>query len=321
MACAQQLARAGHSPKVFEKNDRLGGLLRYGIPDFKMEKWRIDRRIEQMEQEGVEFKTGIHVGRDISPIKLQQDYDALVLAIGAEDPIPFHIPGANLEGVHYAMDYLVQANRIVAGDKIPNQIHARNKNLVVIGGGDTGSDCIGTANRQGVKSIINFRRSECPPKERPPEQPWPFYPDILYVSTSHEEGVERRFAIRPLEVLGNEKGQIKHLKVCHTRKEKNGFEDIPNSEELWETDLLFLAMGYRGPSRDALLKELLAKGLELDSRGNIAAPFGITEGSFRTNLKGVYSCGDARRGQSLIVWAISEGRKCAAQVHQDLSHV
>ena len=319
LACAQQLARAGHSPKVFEKNDRLGGLLRYGIPDFKMEKWRIDRRIEQMEQEGVSFETGTHVGKDLSLSSLEKNYDALVLALGTEEPIAFPISGGELEGVHPAMDYLVQANRVVAGDQLSEQIHACNKNVIVIGGGDTGSDCIGTANRQKAKSIINFRRSERPPSERPPKQPWPLYPDIFYVSSSHEEGVERRFAIRPLEVLGNDKGHVKQLKICHTQKGTEGFEDIPNSEEIWDADLILLAMGYRGPRRDSLLEELLTKGIELDTRGNVAAPFGVTEGSFRTNLKGVYACGDARRGQSLIVWAISEGRKCAAQIHRDLS--
>lgn len=322
LACAQQLARAGHSPSVFEKSDRLGGLLRYGIPDFKMEKWRIDRRIEQMKQEGVSFITGLYVGKDMSVEKLRQDYDALVLAIGSEEPVAMNIPGNHLDGVHYAMDYLVQTNRAVAGDLLSKQvkeIHARDKNVIIIGGGDTGSDCIGTANRQGAKRIINFRRSECPPKERPSSQPWPLYPDIFYVSTSHEEGVERRFAIRPMEVIANEKGQVKQLKICHTHKSAQGFEDLPHSEELWDADLILLAMGYGGLRRDALLEELDAKGLKLDEYGNVAAPFGITEGSFCTNLEGVYTCGDARRGQSLIVWAISEGRKCAAQVHQKLS--
>ena len=315
------MARAGHSPSIFEKNDRLGGLLRYGIPDFKMEKWRIDRRIEQMEQEGVSFKLGVCVGKDISLAKLQQDFDALVLAMGAEEPLAMNIAGAQLGGVHYAMDYLVQANRVAAGDQLSEQIkeiHAHAKNVIVIGGGDTGSDCIGTARRQKAKSIINFRRSEYPPKERPPSQPWPLYPDIFYVSTSHEEGVERRFAIRPIEAIGNEKGQLKQLKICHTRKGAQGFADIAHSEELWDADLILLAMGYRGPRREALLEELTAKGLKLDSHGNVAAPFGVTEGSFRTNLERVYTCGDARRGQSLIVWAISEGRKCAAQIHRDL---
>ena len=299
----------------------MGGLLRYGIPDFKMEKWRIDRRIEQMEQEGVVFQTEVCVGKDISLAKLQKDFDALVLAIGAEEPIPMDIAGSHLHGVHYAMDYLVQANRVVSGDDIPEQIHACAKRVVVIGGGDTGSDCIGTANRQKAKSIINFRRSECPPKERPSSQPWPLYPDIFYVSSSHEEGVNRRFALRPIEIIGDEEGHVKQLKVCqiHKAEQALAFEELPNSEELWDVDLILLAMGYRGPLRTGLLEELLGLGLRLDADGNIAASFGVQEGSFRTNLEGVYACGDSRRGQSLIVWAISEGRKCAAQIHQDLA--
>ena len=324
LACAQQLARAGHSPVVFEKQDRLGGLLRYGIPDFKMEKQHIDRRIEQMKQEGTVFREGVEIGKDISGEKLLADFDAVVLAIGAEEPIPLEMPGRNLKGIHYAMKYLIQANRAAAGDEVHQQIHAKNKSVIVIGGGDTGSDCIGTANRQRAKNIINFRRSPQPQDNRPASQPWPLYPDIFYVSSSHAEGVDRRFAVRPIEAVGNAEGRVTHLRVCHIRKEGRTFEDVPKSEELWDADLILLAMGYRGPVQKGvgvgLIEEFISKGLELDTDGAVAAPFGIGEGSFRTNLSKVYSCGDARRGQSLIVWAISEGRKCAAQIHADLTN-
>ncbi len=326
LACAQQLARAGHSVTVFEKSDRLGGLLRYGIPDFKMEKWHIDKRIDQMEQEGVRFKTKIHVGKDISSSELCQNYNALVLAMGAEDPIPINIPGTDYTGVHWAMDYLVQSNRAQDNEKITNQIYAKDKNVIVIGGGDTGSDCIGTANRQQAKSIINFRRSEQPPLSRSPSQPWPFYPDIFYTSSSHEEGVDRKFNIRPLEIIGNDKGILTGIKICKTKRNtndnaKNSFEDIPKSEEIWDADLIFLAMGYRGSVKENLLEELIQKGLKMDNKNNILASFGIGAGSFRTSLDGIYTCGDARRGQSLIVWAISEGRKCASQIHKDLMEI
>ncbi len=322
LACAQQLARSGHSPTVFEKHDRIGGLLRYGIPDFKMEKWHIDRRLEQMEQEGVLFKTGHCVGVEVSATELLSEYDALVLAIGAEAPIPLDIPGRDLPGVHYAMEYLIQSNRAVAGDRLSDQIDAKNHHVIVIGGGDTGSDCIGTANRQQAKQIINFRRSLQPPTERPPTQPWPFYPDIFYTSTSHEEGVDRRFCIRPLEFVADDQGCLNGLKICRTQKKGQTFVDVAGSQELWPADLVFLAMGYRGPTRAGLVEELMQQGLELDSSGNITASFGSTPSAnsknFRTSLEQVYCCGDARRGQSLIVWAISEGRKCAAQIHHDL---
>ncbi len=318
LACAQQLARAGHSPTVFERSKRLGGLLRYGIPDFKMEKWHIDRRIEQMKQEGVIFKEGVNVGMDITGAQLLNDFDALVLAMGSEKPIPLPLPGNHLKGIHYAMEYLVQANAVVAGDKVANQIHAKNKNVIVIGAGDTGSDCIGIANRQKAKNIINFRRSPQPPKERPPSQPWPLYPDTFYVSSSHEEGVNRYFSIRPVEAIGNSKGKVTHLKICHTEKKADGFADVPNSEETWDADLILLAMGYKGPVTEGIVMELVDRGLELDNYGSIVASFGIQNKSFCTSLPNVYSCGDARRGQSLVVWAISEGRKCAAQIHADL---
>ena len=250
LACAQQLARAGHSPTVHEKEDRLGGLLRYGIPDFKMKKSFIDRRIQQMEAEGVNFLTNTEVGKDVSLEKLLSDYDALVLAMGAEEPIPLNIPGTDYEGVHYAMNYLIETNRIVAGDNPSQKINAEGKNVIVIGGGDTGSDCIGTANRQKAKHIINFRRSEKPPKERPASQPWPLYPDVYYISTSHEEGVDRRFCVSPLEILSEDGKKVSHLKVVHLEKKDGKLVNKENSEEFWEVDLILLAMGYSGPMKN-----------------------------------------------------------------------
>ena len=322
LACAQQLARFGHSVNVYEKQDKLGGLLRYGIPDFKMSKIHIDRRLEQLVAEGVKFHTNVCVGVDISIEELLNKNHSIVVAVGAEDPYPLNVLGDNLKGVHYAMDYLIQANRKVAG--LNNlggavDINAKDKHVIVIGGGDTGSDCIGVANRQGAKSIINFRRSSKPPKERDESMPWPLYPDLYYESTSHEEGVDRRFMIRPLEIISGGDGAVKEIKICHTQKNGKEFQDIPNSIELWKADLILLAMGYKGPSQDNLLQDLVKKGMKLDKYGNISAPFGIKSGSFKTSLDKVYTCGDARRGQSLIVWAISEGRKCASEINNFLS--
>lgn len=318
LAAAQQLARAGHNVTVFEKANRIGGLLRYGIPDFKMEKFHIDRRLKQMELEGVRFRTGVNVGVDLSADELLNDFDAVILAMGAEAPIPLNIPGHDLAGVHWAMDYLIQANRAVAGDHVPDQIHARGKRVIVIGGGDTGSDCIGTANRHGATSIINFRRSPQPPDERPEDQPWPLYPEIFRVSSSHEEGVERHFQVNP-KMFRGEHGRVTQLVATRVEKNKDGrFEEVPGSELVWDCDLVLLAMGYRGPVQSGLVEQLQAKGLELDAQSNVKAEFSRRPGAFRTNLPHVYACGDVRRGQSLIVWAISEGRKCAAEVHRDL---
>ncbi|MBX7056722.1 MAG: glutamate synthase subunit beta [Leptospirales bacterium] len=318
LAAAQQLARAGHAVTVFEKADKIGGLLRYGIPDFKMEKFHIDRRLKQMELEGVRFRCGVHVGVDIEADQLLAEFDAVILAMGAEDPIPLHIPGADLQGVHWAMDYLIQANRVVAGEKVANQIQARDKRVIVIGGGDTGSDCIGTANRQGARSIINFRRSQQPPTERPDDHPWPLYPEVFRTSTSHEEGVERHFQINPRQFRGTN-GKVTQLVASRVEKNAAGrFEEKPDSEIVWDADLVLLAMGYRGPVRSGLVEQLQSRGLQLDANGNVAAGFGRSDAAFKTSLPGVYACGDVRRGQSLIVWAISEGRKCAQVVHHEL---
>ena len=319
LACAQQLARAGHSVTVFEKMDRIGGLLRYGIPDFKLEKWQIDRRMEQMKAEGVIFKTGIEVGRDISGEEIRRDFDVTVLAMGSEDPYDLKMPGRELKNIHYAMDYLVQQNRINAGDKIENPITSKGKNVIVIGGGDTGSDCVGNSNREGAKSIIMLRRSDVPPKERPPHTPWPLYPDVLWTSTSHEEGVDRKWKINTRGFRGNDKGEVISIYGNMVEKNEAGkFVDVAGTDFEWPADVVYIAMGYRQPVRTGLVDEFVAGGLDLDMHGNVKASFGTKEGSFETSLSGVYACGDVRRGQSLIVWAISEGRKCAFQVHRYL---
>jgi len=320
LACAQQLARAGHTVTVYEKMDRPGGLLRYGIPDFKLEKWLIDRRIEQMSLEGVQFKTGVNVGVDLPYAKLKQEFDAVVLAMGSETPFDLKMPGRELKGIHFAMEYLVQQNRVNSGDAISDQILATGKNVIVIGGGDTGSDCVGTANRQGAKSIIMLRRSQKPPEKRPSSTPWPLYPDILYTSTSHEEGVTRKWCINTKGFKGNEKGEVVAIYGNEVEKNSEGkFVEVPNTDFEWPADLVFIAMGYSKPIQEGLVASLAAEGLELDRWGNVSAPFGTTAGSFQTSVDGVFACGDVRRGQSLIVWAISEGRKCAVQVDRYLA--
>ncbi|MDH5654348.1 MAG: glutamate synthase subunit beta [Spirochaetia bacterium] len=321
LAAAQQLARAGHSVTVYEKMDRIGGLLRYGIPDFKLEKWQIDRRKGQMEAEGVVFKTNVEIGKDISGETLRAENDALILAMGSDEPFDLKMPGRDLKNIHFAMEYLVEQNRLNAGDSIENPITAKDKNIIVIGGGDTGSDCVGNSNRQGAKSIIMLRRSDIPPEERPPHTPWPLYPDILWTSTSHEEGVDRKWKINTRGFKGNDKGEVTAIYGNFVEKDKNGkFADVPGTDFEWPADLVFIAMGYRQPIRPGLIEEFVSHGMDLDGQGNIKAPFGIKDGSFETSLSGVYACGDVRRGQSLIVWAISEGRKCAYQVHRNLMY-
>ena len=318
LAAAQQLARAGHSVTVFEKNDRIGGLLRYGIPDFKMEKHHIDRRVDQMEKEGVVFKTKVHVGRDITAKQLLSDYDAIVLAMGSELPRDLPIPGRELKGVHFAMDFLARNNKSVAGDSVPDLISAKDKHVIVIGGGDTGSDCVGTSNRHGAKSVTQIEIFPEPPKSRDESTPWPLYPKMLRTSSSHEEGVNRKWAVNSVKFKGNDKGEVTAL-VGHEVEFKNGkFEPIAGTDFEWPADLVFLAMGFVHPVRNGLLEELQKLGMEIDERGNVKASFGTKEGSFATTLPKVFACGDTRRGQSLIVWAISEGRKCADQVHKTL---
>ncbi|NCN10154.1 MAG: glutamate synthase subunit beta [Leptospira sp.] len=318
LANAQQLARAGHSVTVFEKNEKIGGLLRYGIPDFKMEKHHIDRRQKQMEAEGVVFKTNIHVGKDITANDLMKDYDAIVLAMGSEHPRDLPVEGRDLKGVHYAMDFLTRNNRLVDGKEISDKIMATGKNIIVIGGGDTGSDCVGTSNRQGAKSIKQLEIFPEPPKERDASTPWPLYPKIYRTSSSHEEGVDRKWAVNTVAFIGNDKGEVKSLKGSEVEFKDGKMVPVAGTEFEWPADLVLLAMGFVHPIKDGIISQFQEMGMLIDNRGNVAASFGTKEGSFATSLNKVFACGDVRRGQSLIVWAISEGRKCAEQVHRFL---
>jgi glutamate synthase (NADPH/NADH) small chain len=321
LAAAQQLTRAGHSVTVFEKNDRIGGLLRYGIPDFKMEKKVIDRRLEQMILEGTIFKTSVNVGVDITVKELMDKYNAVVLAGGSERPRDINAPGRELKGIHYAMEFLVQQNKVIAGDKVPDQITAKGKNVVVLGGGDTGSDCVGTSNRQGAKSVTQIELLPKPPDERPDISPWPYWSLILRTSSSHEEGVERLWSINTKTFKGNKKGEVSSL-VCNKIDFQNGkIIDIPNTEFEVKADLVLIAAGFVHPEKNGLIDELVKLGLVLDERGNVKAEFGNRRCAHSTNLNKVFACGDMRRGQSLIVWAIAEGRKCAASIHRYLTEV
>jgi glutamate synthase (NADPH/NADH) small chain len=306
LAAAQQLARAGHWVTVFEKSDRIGGLLRYGIPDFKMEKRPIDRRVEQMEGEGVEFVKNAHVGESISLDDLKRDFQAVVLAMGAEHPRELSLPGRELKGIHFAMDFLPQQNRRVAGDpEDPAQaILATGKHVIIIGGGDTGADCLGTSHRQKAASVHQFEIMPMPPLERSPLTPWPLWPLQLRSESSHEEGGQREWAVNTTHFSGDQHGNVKKLHAIRVGPPPK-FEKIPGTEFTLDADLVLLAMGFTGPVRNGLIEQ---SGLKLDARGNIAAEH------YKTSIPGVFAAGDARRGQSLVVWAIAEGRKAAAAV-------
>ncbi|SDK49972.1 glutamate synthase (NADPH/NADH) small chain [Methylophilus rhizosphaerae] len=308
LAAAQQLARAGHSVTVFEKNDRIGGLLRYGIPDFKLDKANIDRRMAQMEAEGVTFKVNQNVGENVSAADLERDFDAVILAGGAELPRDLPVPGRELDGVHFAMDFLTPNNKMVAGDTVPNQIKATGKHVVVIGGGDTGSDCVGTSNRHGAASVTQFELMPQPPEKENKSLVWPNWPLKMRTSSSHEEGADRDWSITTKALIG-ENGKLTALKGARVEWKDGKMVEVPGSEFTIKADLVFLAMGFVSPVQ----KVLDAFGVEKDNRGNAKATTD-GEGCYKTSKAKVFAAGDIRRGQSLVVWAIREGRQCAREV-------
>ena len=324
MAAAQQLARVGHEVTVFEKSDRIGGLLRYGIPDFKMEKTHIDRRVEQMEAEGVTFRTSVLVGKDfpanvnnwaketIFPEQLNQDFDAVVIAGGAENPRDLPVPGRELKGVHFAMDFLPLQNKVDAGDKVKDQIMATAKHVVVIGGGDTGSDCVGTSNRHGAASVAQFELLPQPPETENKPLVWPYWPTKLRTSSSHEEGCERDWAVATKRLEGKG-GKVEKLIGARVEWKDGKMQEVPNSEFEMKADLVLLAMGFVSP----VAQVLEAFGVEKDARGNVRAST-EGEGCYKTSVDKVFVAGDMRRGQSLVVWAIREGRQCAKAVDEFL---
>ena len=308
LAAAQQLRRAGHDVTVFEKADRIGGLLRYGIPDFKMEKHLVDRRLTQMEAEGVKFVTQAHVGVNVPAEDLRKEYDALLLAGGAEAPRDLKVPGRELKGIHFAMEFLPQANRRAAGDDVPNQILATGKHVIIIGGGDTGADCLGTAHRHKCASVHQFEIVERPPDQRDSSTPWPLWPKQFRIESAHEEGGTREYSITTTKFTGDEHGNVRQL---HAMRCDAKFQPIPGTDMVFDADLVLLAMGFTGPVRNGMIDKL---GVELDTRGNVR-----TGDDYMSSVKGVFAAGDMRRGQSLVVWAISEGRKAAEAVDRWLA--
>jgi glutamate synthase (NADPH/NADH) small chain len=311
LAAAQQLARAGHTVAVYERDDRIGGLLRYGIPEFKMEKHHLDRRLRQMEAEGVRFRPGVDIGVDITADDLRARYDAVVLAVGATQARDLPVPGRGLNGVHQAMEYLPPANRVVAGDFDTSDIDVHGKNVVIIGGGDTGADCLGTAHRQGAASVTQLEIMPTPPDTRPENQPWPTYPMTYRVSGAHEEGGDRVFAVSTREFIDDGSGQVSGLEVIGVEQDDGGFQPVPGSETVLPADFVFLAMGFTGVEEGDWISQL---GVNLDDRGNLSR-----SDDYASNVPGVFVAGDAGRGQSLIVWAIAEGRAAAASVDEYLS--
>jgi glutamate synthase (NADPH/NADH) small chain len=311
LACAQQLARAGHDVVLYEKTDRIGGLLRYGIPDFKMEKHLIDRRMAQMSQEGVEFRPNVAVGKDIAAQQLVAEYDAVVMAGGAEEPRDLPVPGRELHGVHFAMKFLPQQNKVVAGDRVHEQITATGKHVVVIGGGDTGSDCVGTSNRQDAKSVTQFELLPQPPEQENKPLTWPYWPIKLRTSSSQEEGCQRDWAVATKRFEGRN-GKVEKLVAVRVEWQKGAdgqmrMAEVPGSEFEMKADLVLLAMGFVGPVQAGLLEQL---GVLRDARSNVEA----NTGDYQTSVAKVFAAGDMRRGQSLVVWAIREGRQCARAV-------
>jgi glutamate synthase (NADPH/NADH) small chain len=311
LAAAQQLTRVGHDVVVYERADRIGGLLRYGIPEFKMAKHRLDRRLEQMRAEGTEFRAGVEVGVDIPVEDLRAEFDAVILAGGATAWRDLPVPGRELAGIYQAMEYLPPSNRVQEGDLDRSPIHAEGKNVVIIGGGDTGADCLGTAHRQGAASVTQLEIMPTPPDRRADTQPWPTYPTIYRVTSAHEEGGDRMFAVNTQEFLGDDDGQVRALRLSEVVFEKGKFVPVPDSELDLPCELVLLAMGFVGPEKGKLLDGL---GVEYDERGNVAR-----DATFKTSVPGVYVAGDMGRGQSLIVWAIAEGRSAAAEVDRYLT--
>ncbi|CAM3507743.1 glutamate synthase subunit beta [Nocardioides dubius] len=308
LAAAQQLTRAGHTVAVYERADKIGGLLRYGIPEFKMEKAHVDRRLDQMRREGTVFKTGVDVGVDITADDLRDRFDAVVLTIGSTLPRDLPVPGRELGGIHQAMEFLPQANRAALGEEVEGQIMATGKNVVIIGGGDTGADCLGTSIRQGAASITQLEIMARPGTERPTGQPWPTYPMTFKVSSAHEEGGDRVYAVSTQEFLGDEDGNVRALRLVEVDAK---FQPVPGTEREIPAELVLFAMGFVGPQREGLVEQL---GVDLDERGNV-----VRDKSYATSVDGVFCAGDAGRGQSLIVWAIAEGRSAAAAVDEFLT--
>jgi len=309
LAAAQQLARAGHTVAIYERADKLGGLLRYGIPEFKMEKIHVDRRLEQLEAEGIKFRSGVEIGIDIEANELRKRYDALVIAVGATAWRDLPVPGREFNGIYQAMEYLPPANRVALGEIATSPIDVQGKDVVIIGGGDTGADCLGTAHRQGARSVTQLEILPLPPETRPESQPWPTYPMTYRVTSAHEEGGERIYSVNTQKFIG-QNNQVSGIELVEVEFKNSKFEPVEGSEKIIPADFVFLALGFVGPEKAPFINQL---NLELDSKGNIAR-----DENFATNADGVFVCGDAGRGQSLIVWAIAEGRSAAAAVDKYL---
>ena len=315
MAAAQQLARAGHDVTLFERSDRIGGLMRYGIPEFKMEKSRLDRRMEQMEAEGVTFKPNSNIGVDIDANELKKEFDALILCGGASARRDLPIPGREAKGVYQAMEYLPQANRLCMGDTIPEdeQINAKGKHVIVIGGGDTGADCIGTSHRQGAASVTSLEIMPKPPETRAEDNPWPLWPFIFRTASAHEEGGERVYSVQTKQFISDDDGNLKEIELVTVEKivedGRLSFKEVEGSSQILKADLVFLAMGFTGAEKEGLVEQM---GIELNERTN------VIQNNWMTNVEGVFAAGDMQHGQSLIVWAIAEGRSAAAAVDEYL---
>jgi glutamate synthase (NADPH/NADH) small chain len=309
LAAAQQLTRAGHTVAVYEKDDQIGGLLRYGIPDFKMEKYHIDRRLEQMEAEGTRFRTGVSIGTDISWDDLFRRYEAVLVATGAPRPRDLQVEGRNLDGVHFAMDYLTQANKVVSGFEVENQTLATGKKVIILGGGDTGADCLGTATRQGALSVTTLAIGNQPPSERSENQPWPTFPNLFEVASAHEEFGERKYLANTVRFVG-ENGKVKGIEVAETEFIDGRRVPKSGTETIIEADLVLLALGFTGPESNISVD---STSVETDEKSNLAR-----NQKYATNIDGVFVAGDAGRGASLIVWAIAEGRAAAAAIDEYL---